>query len=810
MRVRANSLFAMNGMLKIRFPKVSPRVRRWLTTGVILLVAYFFARTVITNWNEVAGKVHAPNYLYLLGGVAGFAMYYVFRFYMWQHLFADTQHKVSIFASARMLMLSDVARFVPGNIWSVVGRVVASEKLGITKTQTLISSVVETLALLVSSLIVTGSLAIFSTQTPSWVRLLSIAGLVGSALYIYLGHWLERLVKYVVRRMAPEVHQASFHREAFFGAAIWCIFAWISYTAGALLLTRAFFEMNLTTTLAVATALPLSWFVGYVSFITPSGLGFREAAFAVLAAPALGSAAPIVAVLTRIGFLGVEFAWVFVVAWKETKQGAVWLWHWIRSPRGVVVSMAIVFAVYFGTITVVMQTKVITSRFDLGNMDQVVWNSSHGRLFQFTNPYSTETVLRYIHHGDIFLVLLAPLYWLYDSPNTLLIVQAIVVACGGWLAFRLARRVLGHDWLAAVVALAYLFYPTLQRAVMFDFHSLTVAPTFALAMVLAYVERRWKSFALFAVLFAMCKEELPLMIASLAVLMLWCDWRDIPVRKIAFITLGMSVVYFGVTYFAIMPAARDGGSSKYVVQYDVLGTSPGEMLQTVRHNPRLLLAMVAGKQARHMYAGQLGPVGFLPVLSPLWLAVAWPDYVVNLFNERIEPRLMIYHYQAAIGGFVLIASIFGLAALRKRIGPWWQRHARRYVFISLEGVLIVYILVVAGVESYRLSPLPYSQTKDMRVYWSAPMAPIIRSAIAEVPEAAKVSATNTVGAQLAHRQHLYQFPNGVGDADYIFVLLAKSGTLEWQRNHLQAESLASDPRYQVYVQEKNFTAYRKR
>ena len=82
------------------------------------------------------------------------------------------------------------------------------------------------------------------------------------------------------------------------------------------------------------------------------------------------------------------------------------------------------------------------------------------------------------------------------------------------------------------------------------------------------------------------------------------------------------------------------------------------------------------------------------------------------------------------------------------------------------------------------------------------MAPVIHQAIAEVPEAAKVSATNTVGAQLAHRQHLYQFPNGIGEADYIFVLMAREGTLEWQRNHVQAESLATDARYEKFLEVK--------
>ena len=90
------------------------------------------------------------------------------------------------------------------------------------------------------------------------------------------------------------------------------------------------------------------------------------------------------------------------------------------------------------------------------------------------------------------------------------------------------------------------------------------------------------------------------------------------------------------------------------------------------------------------------------------------------------------------------------------------------------------------------------------------MAPIIRAAVAQIPEEARVSATNTVGAQLAHRQYLYQFPQGIGDADYIFILQAKEGTLEWQRNHAQAESLATDSRYELLQQVKNFTLYKKR
>lgn len=800
----------MNGMLKDRFRKLSPRTRRLLTLAVILVVAGFFLRTFQQSWSQVQGAIQKPHFGWLGISIVGFSLFYYARISGWRGVLKALGHPLPRRSAARTLMLSEITRYVPGNVWSVFSRIGLSASNGVPADKALVATVAEILALLAASLIVGGGFAVLADGVPAWARVLAIIGGIGAVLLAVSFSRLDRVLQWILRRMGKTGITWSFSVRDFLRTVSTFCIAWVGFTIGSYAVAAAFLKLQPNTAFLLLATFPIAWFLGYASFVTPSGIGVREAAIAVLLSPVYGSLSVIIATYSRIAMTIVELGWVAGSAWKDVWLGLQAAWRWIRTPRGVVIIMAVLFALYFSFVTVAMHSKVITSRFDLGNMDQVVWNSSHGRLFQFTNPYSTEIVSRYIHHGDIMLVLFAPLYWIYASPTVLLVAQACIVAYGSWFVFRLGKRILGHDWLAAVLALAFLFYPTLQRAVLFDFHSLTLGATFSVGLVLAYVERRWKAFAVFAVLFAICKEELPLMIASLAIFMLWRHWREIPVRKIALTTLGLSIAYFGITYFGIMPAARDGASSKYVVQYDVLGTSPKEMLQNVRENPRLLVAMVAGKQARHMYAGQLGPVGFLPLASPLWLAMAWPDYVVNLFNERIEPRLMIYHYQATIAGFVFIASIFGVAAIRRRFGTWWDRRLRRYVHISLESTLIIYILLVAGVESYRLSPLPYSQTKDMRVFWRAPMAPIIKSAIAEVPESAKVSATNTVGAQLAHREHLYQFPNGIGEADYIFILLAKEGTLEWQRNHTQVESLATDPRYEKYVEEKNFTAYRKR
>ncbi len=791
-------------------PKLSPRLRRILTLAIIVVVAGFFLRTFQQSWSQVRDAFRTPHWGWLALSALGFCTYYAARIAGWRQVLRALGYPVPRRAAARTLMLSEITRYVPGNVWSVLGRIGLSTKQGIPADRAFIATVAEILALLTASLIVGGGFAVLADGVPTWVRYGAIIGGVVALILAFAFSRLDRALQWVLKRLRREGMVWNFPARAFLRTVTTFVIAWAGFTFGSYAIAAAFLKLQPGTALLLLATFPIAWFLGYASFVTPSGLGVREAAVAVLLAPVYGSVGAIIATYSRIAMTVVELAWVGGSAWHDVWQGLQVAWRWLRSPRGVVVVATAAFAVYFSIITCGMHAKVITSRFDLGNMTQTVWNTSQGRFFEFTNPYGTNLAERFIHHGDILLVLFAPVYWVFASPYVLLVAQALIVALGGWLVFKLARKVLGHEWLAAVLALSYLFYPTLQRAVMFDFHALTLGATFAVGLAWAYVERRWRWFAVFAVLLSMSKEELPVMVATFGVLMLWRDWKDVRIRRIAFATVAMPLVYFGIMYFAIMPAARNDQPSKYVVQYDVLGDSPKEMLQTVLDEPRLFLSMVAGAQARHMYAGQLGPVGFLPLASPLWLVSAWPDYVVNLFNERIEPRLMIYHYQATIGGFVFVATIFGIGALRRRLGPWWARAGRRWTRVSLEGLVIVYLLVVGGVESYRLSPLPYSQTKDMRVFWPAPMAPVIHEAVAQVPDNARVSATNTVGAQLAHRQYLYHFPNGIGEADYILILMAKTGTLEWERNHVQAESLVTDTRYELVTEYRNFRMYKKR
>src|SRR5437660_7522442 len=101
---------------------------------------------------------------------------------------------------------------------------------------------------------------------------------------------------------------------------------------------------------------------------------------------------------------------------------------------------------------------------DLGNMAQVLWNTIHGRFFQFTNQaadwYGPPTRLA-IHFEPIILPL-SLLCLFHADPRILLVFQTLVLVAGAVPVFLLTRKYM-RDWplLAAFIAGASLLSPAL-------------------------------------------------------------------------------------------------------------------------------------------------------------------------------------------------------------------------------------------------------------------------------------------------------------------------------------------------------------
>ena len=102
------------------------------------------------------------------------------------------------------------------------------------------------------------------------------------------------------------------------------------------------------------------------------------------------------------------------------------------------------FAAGFGALAVLRHRAFDSGRFDLGNMTQAVWSTANGDLLSVTDVHG-EQISRLGSHFDPILAALAPLWWIWPSPELLLVVQAGAVAAGALPVFWLARAHLDSE-----------------------------------------------------------------------------------------------------------------------------------------------------------------------------------------------------------------------------------------------------------------------------------------------------------------------------------------------------------------------------
>src|SRR5579863_410338 len=180
---------------------------------------------------------------------------------------------------------------------------------------------------------------------------------------------------------------------------------------------------------------------------------------------------------------------------------------------GLLVLVMLVYAIDMSQAAVLRYETFKATAFDLGNMDQVLWNTIHGRPFQFTNQaidwYGPPTRLA-IHFEPIILPL-SLLYVFHADPRILLVFQTLVLTAGTPAVFLLTRKYLA-EWplLAPLMVVAYLLSTALIGLNIFDFHPYALATPFLLYALLALTYRRYGWLIVCCVLASACKEDVPL------------------------------------------------------------------------------------------------------------------------------------------------------------------------------------------------------------------------------------------------------------------------------------------------------------
>ncbi len=315
------------------------RLKNWRRPAgwlLALAILFFLAQTLISSWDKVAASgFHFQINLPLLAlSLALLVIGRGFAVEAWRRILMALGNYVTFRFAFYAWFISNLARYVPGNVWQVATMMLLVEREGVSKMNALLSQAVYTAV----ALSVTALFGL--TLLPIGQDHLLFAALLLFGLIIFFAlPPVFRLILAVTSRLtrwarrngtpdspAPRVPSLSFVRgliPPLCSTAMWTINGLAFF-----LFVRSIADVPLQNLPAFAAINAAAYFVGYVSFITPSGLGFREGAMALL----LGTffPAPVavaIAFLTRIWSTTGEMLGVGLAVWGAPRKPSVGVWE---------------------------------------------------------------------------------------------------------------------------------------------------------------------------------------------------------------------------------------------------------------------------------------------------------------------------------------------------------------------------------------------------------------------------------------------------------------------------------------------------
>ena len=387
------------------------------------------------------------------------------------------------------------------------------------------------------------------------------------------------------------------------------------------------------------------------------------------------------------------------------------------------------------------------STVDLAAQSQTVWGYSQLEIIPNT-IVGIPNLLGDHFHPVLFL--LAPFYWIWSSPEVLLIAQAVLLALAGLPIFLWGRERLGAVAGLAFMA-AFLLYWGILAGMEFDFHHIVFAvAALSWALYAALTRRNRLLWAMVAVAM-LSREDVPLTLAALGFYIAVVQRRYVLGVAMA----GANVVWFGLLIGVIMPALAGGPYRHWT--YQSLGTGPLSAIVHIVTRPLDSLELLFVPLAKtRIWIGSFGSWLFLPLVSPLTL-IAIPYFLERFWNDW--PSFWTFHmqYNMLPAPILAMAAIDSLARIKAR---WPQNIALPSRAMPAMALLVLAISAVGSFVIIR--PLD-----DLAKTVSASTSADIQACLDVIPPTASVAASQELVPHLASRRHIYGIPAEVANQVYV-------------------------------------------
>lgn len=301
--------------------KLNKKTKIFLSLVIVGLVTFNMARTIIASFEDSKLYLTNLNLQTLLISAFFYLIFFYLRALSWNFLAKSVTYGRKLIKNLPTWFLSELTRYIPGKVWPFLARGYAIKVQKASKNNVIFLTLLDIGQLLTATFVLSlpfilthGKSILFQTKylLPLFIAL--------SVIFFVTIFSIKGKVKGKIDEILKLLSEKKLRKSFLFKAISIQFLSWIIFSLATFILFR--FSPTNQNILLILSAIVTSWLVGYLSVITPMGLGVREGAMALFLSNFLPTGpAVVIPIVSRLLIVVVELInAIFWLAYNRIKS----------------------------------------------------------------------------------------------------------------------------------------------------------------------------------------------------------------------------------------------------------------------------------------------------------------------------------------------------------------------------------------------------------------------------------------------------------------------------------------------------------
>lgn len=250
------------------------RIKDYLKYLFVLGVIFFLVKYLYDNWCAISLYQWQFKYDLLAVSFGLVFLNYLFFIQIWRSLLFKLSSKLPFRKAFKIWFSSNLGKYIPGKIWTVMGMIYMCENEGIPKAATMTSAIVNQMLTIIGGLALVFLLS--GTKLFSGIPKFSYFPLILVFVLSLTPRVMEKILNWGLKilKREPIKVNLSFKENLIF--TLFFMLAWGVYGIAFSIFIRSLTDYPLELWPVLTSIFAFSYILGFLSIFVPGGLGVRE------------------------------------------------------------------------------------------------------------------------------------------------------------------------------------------------------------------------------------------------------------------------------------------------------------------------------------------------------------------------------------------------------------------------------------------------------------------------------------------------------------------------------------------------------